>query len=175
MLSGAGWSLGLLDACSSQPPFSVSSSVESSLEEGDGLFGYGPPAAASAAGREHHHAAVICGPTWHVSLGREDFSAYVHMLGQLRMAVSSLRYQQLWNAGSRERPPSCARVRLTAWGRGGMRLDALTVDGCRGCRRWPDPSARPPARLPACLPALGCCCACHAHPRMCSGTARASA
>jgi hypothetical protein len=57
------------------------------------------------------HAALVSGPSWRVLLSMADFADFVHMLGQLRTAVASLRFQGLWHAGSRERPPSRAKVR----------------------------------------------------------------
>ena len=56
------------------------------------------------------HAALVSGPSWRVMLSAADFADFVHMLGQLRMAVASLRFQGLWHAGSAERPPSRAKV-----------------------------------------------------------------
>jgi hypothetical protein len=54
--------------------------------------------------------AIVSGPSWRVLLSAADFADFVHMLGQLRMAVASLRFQGLWNAGSKDRPPSKAKV-----------------------------------------------------------------
>ena len=54
--------------------------------------------------------ALVSGPSWRVMLSAADFADFVHMLSQLRMAVASLRFQGLWNAGSLERPPSRAKV-----------------------------------------------------------------
>lgn len=56
------------------------------------------------------HEALVSGPSWRVFLSAADFADFVHMLGQLRMAVASLRFQGLWNAGGRDRPPSQAKV-----------------------------------------------------------------
>jgi heme A synthase len=61
------------------------------------------------------HAALVAGPSWRVLLSAADFVDFVHILGQLRMAVASLRFQGLWNAGSRDRRPSQAKVSLFLW------------------------------------------------------------
>jgi hypothetical protein len=61
----------------------------------------------------------VAGPSWRVLLSAEDFADLVHMLAQLRMAVASLRYQCLWNAGTLERPPSKAKVCVFLAGGGG--------------------------------------------------------
>lgn len=68
----------------------------------------GSDSSSSSGGSDH--AAIVAGPSWRVLLSAADFADFVHMLGQLRMAVASLRFQGLWNAGNKERPPSKAKV-----------------------------------------------------------------
>jgi hypothetical protein len=63
-------------------------------------------------GSSSEYPAIVSGPSWRVLLSAADFADFVHMLGQLRMAVASLRFQGLWNAGSKDRPPSKAKVCL---------------------------------------------------------------
>lgn len=54
--------------------------------------------------------ALVSGPHWRLLLSARELSEFVHMLSQLRMAVASLRFQGLWQAGGTDRPPSRAKV-----------------------------------------------------------------
>lgn len=91
----------------SQSFATASFSTDSSLEF-DPLDNSSSDNSSSSSGSDH--AALVAGPSWRVLLSAEDFADLVHMLAQLRMAVASLRYQCLWNAGTLERPPSKAKV-----------------------------------------------------------------
>lgn len=110
MLSGPNWSLGLLNNSgpyNSQSFATASFSTDSSLEFDPLDNSSSDNSSSSSSGSDH--AALVAGPSWRVLLSAEDFADLVHMLAQLRMAVASLRYQCLWNAGTLERPPSKAK------------------------------------------------------------------
>lgn len=116
LLSGADWSLGMLPVTTpSQTRFEAFLPTSSSE-----TVDYQLASSSSAAS----FSCVASGPGWQVALEPAELSELVHMLVQLRMAVASLQYQGLWQAGKGERPPSRAK-----WESKGLGLTAVYCPG----------------------------------------------